>query len=106
MTLVATLFVLAAYVVAARAKLVRARGSFWLYRAGCWVIALVFVSRAILGFIEMSRSPNNPQMTDGFRETTHFYLTIYLPVFLVLGVLTAIVELTSARTKATASIGY
>jgi uncharacterized membrane protein YqjE len=69
----------------------------WLYRWGARTISVVFILRATIGFWQMSRALNHPEMPAAFRETTIFYLSIYLPLFLVLGVLTGVVELAASR---------
>lgn len=102
MAAVAILFALAAYIVAAQAGLLRRLGPAWIYRAGAWVIAVLFVLRAVLGEIEMARMLDDPRMTPAFRETTRYYLLIYLPLFMVLGVLSLVVALSRAKGRSSA----
>lgn len=93
MTIVALLFLLAGYVLAVRVALLPRIGPMWLYRTGTIGIAVILTARALLGFAEMSQSYLNPLTPEPFRETIGLYLSIYLPVFLLLGFAAAYVTL-------------
>ena len=97
MIAVAFLFGCAAYLVGARATLVPQLGPTWLYRVGTWVVAVVLLGRAAVGFVEMSFTFFDPRTPAVFRETILLYLRFYLPVFLLLGALTAFVAVTAPR---------
>lgn len=95
---VAGLFGLAAYVVAAQSGVVRAIGPAWIYRVATGVIAILFILRATIGFVQMSRMLDHPAMTEVFRRTTWLYLLLYLPIFLAVGVMAGYVALVSPVT--------
>ena len=97
MTAVALLFLAAGYIVAVLTALLPRIGPAWLYRRCAWGIAFILTVRALLGFAEMLRTFLNPLTPPPFRETILLYLTIYLPLFLLLGLATAYVAL-RART--------
>jgi hypothetical protein len=99
MVAVALLFAAAAYLVAARAGLIRQVGPAWIYGVGVWVIAAVLLLRSAIGFLEMSRTLDNPATPPSFRETILLYLRIYLPIFGVLGALSAYVALGTDRSR-------
>jgi hypothetical protein len=85
MATVAALFAVGAYVLGARARLLPRLGPAWVYVLGTWTLAAVFGTRALLGFVEMSRTLGDPRTPEPFRDTIQLYLWIYLPIFLLLG---------------------
>lgn len=103
MIVVTLLFAAAAYLVAARAALVRPVGPAWVYRAGVWTVAAVLLLRSIVGFAEMSVTYANPVTPAAFRETILLYLRVYLPVFGLLGALSAYVAFGAGRTRSATS---
>ncbi|MPZ14550.1 MAG: DUF3995 domain-containing protein [Chloroflexi bacterium] len=81
-----------AYVVAARAGLVRQIGPSGVYHIGTWLLAAVLLARGVEGMTEARLLAEADHATLNISpDNFSFYLLLYLPSFLLLGVLSLVV---------------